>query len=169
MEKTTNTIQSNAVSEEGKKYEEKLNKQLNEIEEFLNKHKSNEEKTEEEKSKENMKKIAELMIRRNEFMHSNPIDIMIRHKEFMHSNPDDIKLNKPNYYQLPPYGDTMEMMVRIVFNNFKDKPHTFETLEQEIYLFNAIKYIFRFGNKNKSEDLMKAEDYIKRLRSVYKD
>ena len=67
--------------------------------------------------------------------------------------------NNPYYYNIGG-EDTIKTIIEIVDNN---KLGT----EQSIYLFNTLKYLVRFNNKNKIDDLIKAKDYLERLMEVY--
>ena len=69
--------------------------------------------------------------------------------------------NNPKYYRING-EDTIKTIIEIVDNN------NLET-EQSIYLFNTLKYLVRFNNKNKIDDLIKAKDYLERLMEVYGD
>lgn len=57
--------------------------------------------------------------------------------------------------------DTIKTIIGIVDNNHLKT-------EESIYLFNTLKYLVRFNNKNGEDDLMKARDYLERLMEVYK-
>lgn len=70
----------------------------------------------------------------------------------MKNNPDHYKINGE---------DTIKTIIAIVDNNHLET-------EESIYLFNVLKYLIRFNNKNKADDLMKAKDYLVRLMEVYK-
>lgn len=70
----------------------------------------------------------------------------------MRNNPDHYKINGE---------DTIKTIIAIVDNNHLET-------EESIYLFNVLKYLIRFNNKNKADDLMKAKDYLERLMEVYK-
>lgn len=61
----------------------------------------------------------------------------------------------PNHYKIGDL-DTMNLIIEIVKNNNLDT-------EESIYLFNTLKYLFRFGNKDGVKDLEKAKDYLDRL------
>ena len=63
--------------------------------------------------------------------------------------------NIPNHYKIGDL-DTMNLIIKIVKNN------NLET-EESIYLFNTLKYLVRFGNKDGVKDLEKAKDYLNRL------
>ena len=67
--------------------------------------------------------------------------------------------NNPDYYQING-KDTMETIISIVKNNYL-------SVEESILLFNILKYLVRFGNKNGESDLMKVKDYLERLMEVY--
>lgn len=67
--------------------------------------------------------------------------------------------NNPDYYNING-KDTIKTIIGIVDNNNLG-------IEQSIYLFNILKYLVRFNNKNKADDLMKAKDYLVRLMEVY--
>ena len=69
----------------------------------------------------------------------------------MKNNPDHYKINGE---------DTIKTIIAIVDNNHLET-------EESIYLFNVLKYLVRFNNKNKADDLMKAKDYLVRLMEVY--
>ena len=69
----------------------------------------------------------------------------------MRNNPDHYKINGE---------DTIKTIIAIVDNNHLET-------EESIYLFNVLKYLVRFNNKNKADDLMKAKDYLVRLMEVY--
>ena len=70
-----------------------------------------------------------------------------------------MKVNLPDYYKING-GDSMKFIVGIV-----DANHL--SAEESIYLFNTLKYLDRFNNKNGIGDLLKAMDYLKRLTEVY--
>ena len=61
----------------------------------------------------------------------------------------------PNHYKINDL-DTMSIIIEIVKNNNLDT-------EESIYLFNTLKYLVRFGNKDGVNDLEKAKDYLNRL------
>lgn len=63
--------------------------------------------------------------------------------------------NTPNHYKIGDL-DTMKIIIEIVKNNNLDT-------EESIYLFNTLKYLVRFGNKDGVKDLEKAKDYLNRL------
>lgn len=65
------------------------------------------------------------------------------------------KKNTPDYYKLNG-KDTMSIILEICENNKTDTTET-------AYLFNALKYLIRFKNKNGLQDLQKAKDYLNRL------
>lgn len=67
--------------------------------------------------------------------------------------------NNPDYYNING-EDTIKTIIDIVDNNSLGT-------EQSIYLFNTLKYLVRFNNKNKIDDLIKAKDYLERLMEVY--
>lgn len=67
----------------------------------------------------------------------------------------------PKHYQIDDL-DTMKLIVKIVENN---KLNT----EASIYLFNTLKYLVRFGNKDGLKDLEKAQDYLERLVAEYRE
>lgn len=67
--------------------------------------------------------------------------------------------NNPDYYNIGG-EDTIKTIIGIVDNNGLGT-------EQSIYLFNTLKYLVRFNNKNKFDDLIKAKDYLERLMEVY--
>lgn len=67
--------------------------------------------------------------------------------------------NVPDHYKINGQ-DTIKTIIEIVTNNHLE-------MEEGIYLFNVLKYLIRFNNKNKSDDLMKARDYLDRLMEVY--
>ncbi len=67
--------------------------------------------------------------------------------------------NNPDYYNING-EDTIKTIIDIVDNNNLGT-------EQSIYLFNTLKYLVRFNNKNKIDDLIKAKDYLERLMEVY--
>ena len=69
----------------------------------------------------------------------------------MKNNPDHYKINGE---------DTIKTIIAIVDNNHLKT-------EESIYLFNVLKYLIRFNNKNKADDLMKAKDYLVRLMEIY--
>ena len=66
--------------------------------------------------------------------------------------------NIPNHYKIGDL-DIMEIIIEIVKNNNLD-------IEESIYLFNTLKYLVRFGNKDGVKDLEKAKDYLNRLIEV---
>lgn len=68
--------------------------------------------------------------------------------------------NNPDHYKIDG-KDTIETIIGIVDNNHLKT-------EESIYLFNTLKYLVRFNNKNGEDDLMKAKDYLERLMEVYK-
>lgn len=70
----------------------------------------------------------------------------------MRNNPDHYKIDGKN---------TIKTIIGIVDNNHLKA-------EESIYLFNTLKYLVRFNNKNEEDDLMKAKDYLERLMEVYK-
>ncbi len=67
--------------------------------------------------------------------------------------------NLPDYYKING-GDSMKFIVGIVEANHL-------SAEEGIYLFNTLKYLVRFNNKNGIGDLLKATDYLNRLTEVY--
>lgn len=67
--------------------------------------------------------------------------------------------NNPDYYNING-EDTIKRIIEIVDNNHLGT-------EQSIYLFNTLKYLVRFNNKNRIDDLIKAKDYLERLMDVY--
>lgn len=67
--------------------------------------------------------------------------------------------NNPDYYQINGQ-DTMKTIISIVENNYL-------SVEESILLFNILKYLVRFGNKNGESGLIKAKDYLERLMEVY--
>lgn len=67
--------------------------------------------------------------------------------------------NMPNYYKING-DDNMKFIVGIVEANHL-------SAEEGIYLFNTLKYLVRFNNKNGIGDLLKAKDYLNRLTEVY--
>lgn len=71
---------------------------------------------------------------------------------------DNIK--NPNHYQINGLGDSMNIITKIVKHNTSD-------MEEGIYLFNTLKYLFRFGKKNGIEDLRKAKNYLDMLIERY--
>lgn len=68
------------------------------------------------------------------------------------------KLNVPEHYQING-KDTMEIILEIVRKNTSD-------IEEAIYLFNTIKYLIRYKDKDGKKDLLKAKDYLNRLIEV---
>lgn len=68
--------------------------------------------------------------------------------------------NNPDHYKIDG-KDTIKTIIGIVDNNHLKT-------EESIYLFNTLKYLVRFNNKNGLEDLVKAKDYLERLMEVYK-
>lgn len=68
--------------------------------------------------------------------------------------------NNPDHYKIDG-KDTIKTIIGIVDNNHLKA-------EESIYLFNTLKYLVRFNNKNGEDDLMKAKDYLERLMEVYK-
>ena len=68
--------------------------------------------------------------------------------------------NNPDHYKIDG-KDTIKTIIGIVDNNHLKT-------EESIYLFNTLKYLVRFNNKNGLEDLVKAKDYLERLMGVYK-
>lgn len=68
--------------------------------------------------------------------------------------------NNPDHYKIDG-KDTIKTIIGIVDNNHLKT-------EESIYLFNTLKYLVRFNNKNGEDDLMKAKDYLERLMEVYK-
>lgn len=68
--------------------------------------------------------------------------------------------NVPNHYNIDGIGELMQVILAIVRVNAQDT-------EEAIYLFNALKYLTRYGRKNGAEDLMKAGDFLARLRDRY--
>lgn len=68
--------------------------------------------------------------------------------------------NNPDHYKIDG-KDTIKTIIGIVDNNHLKA-------EESIYLFNTLKYLVRFNNKNGEDDLMKARDYLERLMEVYK-
>lgn len=67
--------------------------------------------------------------------------------------------NIPEHYKINGV-DTIKTIVGIVKNN------KLET-EEGLYLFNVLKYLIRFNNKDGMKDLVKARDYLDRLMEVY--
>lgn len=67
--------------------------------------------------------------------------------------------NNPDYYNING-EDTIKTIIGIVDNNHLET-------EESIYLFNTLKYLVRFNNKNGYFDLVKAKDYLERLMEVY--
>lgn len=65
----------------------------------------------------------------------------------------------PQHYNINGIDDTMRNIIKIVNHNAK-------TNEEAIYLFNTLKYLYRYGCKNGVKDLKKAEDYLSRLIQV---
>lgn len=72
----------------------------------------------------------------------------------MNNETDDIK--NPTHYKIDGLGDSMDIIIKIVKHNTDDA-------ELGIYLFNTLKYLFRFGKKNGIEDLKKARNYLDML------
>ena len=72
----------------------------------------------------------------------------------MNNKIDDIK--NPAHYQISGLGDSMDIIIKIVKHDTDDS-------ELGIYLFNTLKYLFRFGKKNGIEDLKKARNYLDML------
>ena len=70
-----------------------------------------------------------------------------------------MKKNLPDYYRING-DDSMKFIVGIVEANHL-------SAEEGIYLFNTLKYLVRFNNKNGIGDLLKATDYLNRLTEVY--
>ena len=68
--------------------------------------------------------------------------------------------NNPDHYKIDG-KDTIKTIIGIVDNNHLKT-------EESIYLFNTLKYLVRFNNKNGLEDLVKAKDFLERLMEVYK-
>lgn len=68
--------------------------------------------------------------------------------------------NNPDHYKIDG-KDTIKTIIGIVDNNHLKA-------EESIYLFNTLKYLVRFNNKNGEDDLMKAKNYLERLMEVYK-
>lgn len=68
--------------------------------------------------------------------------------------------NNPEHYTING-KETIKTVIDIVDNNHLKT-------EESIYLFNTLKYLVRFNNKNGLEDLVKAKDYLERLMEVYK-
>lgn len=68
--------------------------------------------------------------------------------------------NNPEHYTING-KETIKTVIDIVNNNHLKT-------EESIYLFNTLKYLVRFNNKNGLEDLVKAKDYLERLMGVYK-
>lgn len=68
--------------------------------------------------------------------------------------------NNPEHYAINGKG-TIKTVIDIVDNNHLNT-------EESIYLFNTLKYLVRFNNKNGLADLMKAKDYLELLMGVYK-
>lgn len=67
--------------------------------------------------------------------------------------------NIPEHYKINGQ-DTINTIVSIVKNN---KLKT----EEGLYLFNVLKYLIIFNNKDGMKDLVKARDYLDRLMEVY--
>ena len=65
----------------------------------------------------------------------------------------------PDHYKIGNL-DTMQTIIEIVENNHLD-------VRMSIFLFNTLKYLFRFGNKDGLKDLYKALDYLERLIAAY--
>lgn len=61
----------------------------------------------------------------------------------------------PKHYQING-KDTMETILSVVNKNCTD-------VEEGIYLFNVLKYLIRYKDKNGKEDLYKSRDYLDRL------
>lgn len=68
--------------------------------------------------------------------------------------------NNPEHYTING-KETIKTVIDIVDNNHLKT-------EESIYLFNTLKYLVRFNNKNGLEDLVKAKDFLERLMEVYK-
>ena len=79
-------------------------------------------------------------------------------KNFIKAMGYDDDKNIPDHYKIGDL-DIMEIIIEIVKNNNLD-------IEGSIYLFNTLKYLVRFGNKDRVKDLEKAKDYLNRLIEV---
>lgn len=66
-----------------------------------------------------------------------------------------INNNLPAHYNIAGI-DTMNLILTICEHNNTNQRETF-------YLANTLKYLIRFNNKNKVDDLNKAKDYLNRL------
>ena len=67
----------------------------------------------------------------------------------------------PEHYKIGNL-DIMQTIIAIVENNNLD-------VRMSIFLFNTLKYLFRFGNKDGLKDLYKALDYLERLIAAYEE
>lgn len=67
-------------------------------------------------------------------------------------------MNTPAYYNVPPYGDVMELIDAI-----GDRDADVERPSDWTKRFNALKYVIRAPRKGGVEDLRKAIDYLQRL------
>lgn len=70
-------------------------------------------------------------------------------------------MNNPDHYKING-KDTMSTIIEIVKKNTEDA-------EEAVYLFNTLKYLVRYGDKNGLEDLIKAQDYLERLINYLKN
>ena len=68
---------------------------------------------------------------------------------------EDTQKKYPNHYYING-KNTIDIIMDIVNNNAK-------TTQEGIYLFNVLKYLIRYRNKNKLDDLKKAKNYLEWL------
>lgn len=71
------------------------------------------------------------------------------------SKIEDTQKKYPNHYYING-KNTIDIIMDIVNNNA-------ETTQEGIYLFNVLKYLIRYRNKNKLDDLKKAKNYLEWL------
>ena len=71
------------------------------------------------------------------------------------SKIEDTQKKYPNHYYING-KNTIDIIMDIVNNNAK-------TTQEGIYLFNVLKYLIRYRNKNKLDDLKKAKNYLEWL------
>lgn len=80
--------------------------------------------------------------------------VLLSQEQKKTNEADNVK--NPSHYQIDGLGDSMDIIMRAVKHNTGD-------MEEGIYLFNTLKYLFRFGKKNGIEDLRKARNYLDML------
>lgn len=76
--------------------------------------------------------------------------------EFKEGKVQEVQKPVPSHYDISGIPPTMDIINAVVKHNTED-------VTQAGYLFNLLKYVFRWGKKDGLKDLYKAKDFLERL------